>query len=163
MTRGPRRRGAAMRLLGAAAIAIASFAGVAGSPARAGEEVASYTVEATFEDVAFAVESAILDRGLVVDHVSHVGEMQNRTATDVGATGQIYTQANVYLFCSATLSRRMMEADPDNIGHCPYGVFVYELAGAPGVIHVGYRRMPGGIMKEVEALLDAIAREAAVP
>ena len=131
------------------------------APAPAGEDVVGYTVEADFDEVEFAIESAIVDRGLVIDYVSRVGGMLNRTAADVGATRQIYTQANVYLFCSATLSRKMMEADPDNIGHCPYGIFAYELAEAPGVIHVGYRRMPEGVMKEVEALLDAIAREAA--
>ncbi len=114
-----------------------------------------------FDDAAFGLETAIIGRGLVVDHVSHVGEMLNRTAGDVGATDQIYDRADVYLFCSATLSRRMMEADPSNIAHCPYGVFVYELADSAGTVQIGYREMPEGPMQEVEQLLDAIAREAA--
>jgi len=111
--------------------------------------------------VAFGLESAILDRGLVVDHVSHVGDMLNRTASDVGADRQLYTVADVYLFCSATLSREMMEADIQNIGHCPYGVFIYEEAAEPGTVHVGYRHYPEGEMQQVETLLDNIAREAA--
>ena len=111
--------------------------------------VTTYPVDAEFDDVTFGVESAILDRGLVVDHVSHVGEMLNRTAGDVGATSQIYSQADVYLFCSAVLSRKMMEAEADYIAHCPYSVFVYERANAPGKVHVGYRHMPDGVMQEV--------------
>jgi hypothetical protein len=55
----------------------------------------------------------------------------------------------------------MMEADPTNIAHCPYGVFVYQLAGPPGTVQVGYRVMPEGPMQEVQELLDEIAREAA--
>jgi hypothetical protein len=130
-------------------------------PAGAGPQITRYAVEATFEDVTFGIETAIIDRGFVVDHVSHVGDMLNRTAGDVGAERTLYTQADVYLFCSATLSRAMMEADVDNIGHCPYAVFAYEAADAPGTVHVGYRRYPDGAMQEVQSLLDAIAREAA--
>jgi uncharacterized protein (DUF302 family) len=123
--------------------------------------VTSYPVEAAFDDVTFGVETAIVGRGYVVDHISHVGEMLNRTAGDVGAAVQIYSQADVYLFCSAVLSRKMMEVDPNNLAHCPYSVFVYELADLPGTTHVGYRQMPQGAMQEVQELLDAIAREAA--
>lgn len=143
-------------LLLAAALAAALAAG-----AVRAEGVTTYEVEGAFEDVAFALENAIIGRGLVVDHTSHVGEMLNRTAGDVGAGRDIYTQADVYLFCSAVLSRKMMEADPDNIAHCPYSVFIYELADHAGTVHVGYRQMPAGEMQEVETLLDQIAREAA--
>lgn len=127
-------------------------------PARA-DGVTSYQVESSFDDVAFALESAIIGQGLVIDHISQVGEMLNRTAADVGAERQIYLAADVYQFCSAVLSRKMMEANPDNIAHCPYSVFIYELAEHAGVIHVGYRRVPPGEMQEVEALLDEIVRE----
>jgi len=123
--------------------------------------VTSYSLTGSFEDATFGIETALVDRGFVVDHVSHVGEMLNRTGADVGATRQIYSQASVYLFCSAVLSRKMMEADPANIGHCPYGIFAYELADSPGTVRIGYRNMPEGPMQEVQQLLDQIAREAA--
>lgn len=145
-----------------AALAFAAALTLAAIPARAGpDEVTTYKTGDSFPDTAFALESAIIGRGLVVDHVSHVGEMLNRTAKDVGATEQVYSRADVYLFCSATLSRKMMEIDPTNIAHCPYSVFLYELAASPGEVLVGYRQMPEGEMQEVEALLDQIAREAA--
>ena len=117
----------------------------------------TYPVEGTFEDATFNVENAIVDRGLVVDYVSHVGDMLNRTGEDVGSSENLFDSANIYLFCSAVLSRRMMEADPANIAHCPYGIFVTDRSGA---VEIGYRTYPEGPMQEVQALLDEIAREA---
>lgn len=140
---------------------LAFAASLALATAAIADGVTRYTVEAEFDDIAFGVESAIQDRGFVIDNISRVGKMLNRTAADVGATTQLYTRADVYQFCSATLSRKMMEADIENIAHCPYGIFVYEAAAAPGTIHVGYRNLPAGPMQEVQALLDDIAREAA--
>lgn len=133
---------------------------LAAAPAVAGEGQTFYAAEGDFDDVAFAVESAITDRGLVIDYVSHVGEMLARTGADVGSDVALYDRADVYLFCSAVLSRRVMEADAGNIAHCPYGIVVRDMPGEGGV-EVGYRHYPAGPMQEVEALLDAIAREAA--
>jgi uncharacterized protein (DUF302 family) len=149
-----------MRILTSGAAVLLAACLATGTAAQAGG-VTTYEVAGEFDEVAFGVESAIVGRGFVVDYVSHVGEMLNRTATDVGATTQVFNQANVYLFCSAVLSRKMMEADADNIGHCPYGIFVYERAEGAGTVHVGYRHMPDGPMQEVQGLLDEIAREAA--
>ena len=49
------------------------------APAFAETPPVTYQVEGTFEDVVFAVEDAIVSAGLVVDHVSHTGEMLERT------------------------------------------------------------------------------------
>lgn len=116
-----------------------------------------YTFDGNFEDAAFGLESAIVGKGLVIDHVSHTGEMLSRTAADVGSDVVLFGQADVFMFCSAVLSRKVMEADPMNIVHCPYGVFVAERAGE---VMIGYRTYPEGPMKEVQALLDEIVREA---
>jgi len=118
----------------------------------------TYTFDGSFEDATFAVESAIVDKGLVIDFRSHVGEMLNRTGADVGSSVKLFDAADVFLFCSAVLSRKVMEADPMNIAHCPYGVFVTDREGQ---VSVGYRNLPDGPMQEVQALLDDIAREAA--
>ncbi|MEQ9261316.1 MAG: DUF302 domain-containing protein [Roseovarius sp.] len=111
----------------------------------------------SFEDATFAVESAIVNKGLVIDHVSHVGEMLNRTAADVGSDKVLFEQADIFLFCSAVVSRAVMEADPSNIVHCPYGIVVTETA--EGVM-IGHRDYPEGPMDEVEALLGGIVTEA---
>ncbi len=122
------------------------------------QESTVYDYEGSFDDATFGVESAIVGRGLVVDWVSHVGDMLERTRADVGSDVVIFDSADIYMFCSATLSRKVMEADPANIAHCPYGVFVTDKDGS---VQVGYRNQPDGAMQEVQALLDEIAREAA--
>jgi uncharacterized protein (DUF302 family) len=119
--------------------------------------VKTYGFDGGFSDAAFGVENAIVNQGLVVDNISHVGEMLNRTGADVGSEVDIFTAADVYQFCSAALSRKVMEADFLNIAHCPYSIFVAQVGDK---VMVGYREMPEGVMKEVEALLDAIARDA---
>ena len=113
--------------------------------------------DGSFDDATFAVESAILDRGLVIDFVSHVGDMLNRTGADVGSGTKVFDAAQIFLFCSAVVSREVMEADPHNIQHCPYGIFVTEREGA---VVIGHKRYPDGPMQSVEALLSVIAKEA---
>ncbi|TDK46300.1 DUF302 domain-containing protein [Antarcticimicrobium luteum] len=141
------------------AIVLAAALGLAAQVATA-QEMVSYTTDQSFDDVAFGVENAILDAGLVVDHVSHVGEMLERTRADVGSDKVLFTKADVYSFCSAKVSRSVMEADPMNIVFCPYDVFVAELADKPGEVIVGYRQFPEGAMQEVQAMLDGIVKTA---
>ncbi len=120
----------------------------------------SYTSEDSFDDVVFGLENAILDQGLVVDGTSHVGEMLERTKADVGSDVTIFTRADVYSFCSAKLSRKVMEADPMNIRFCPYDIFVAEMPDGDGKTIIGYRQFPEGPMQEVQALVDTIVRSA---
>lgn len=142
-----------MKRLGLAACLAAAL----GAGAATAEDATTYPFDGSFEDAAFAVESAIVDKGLVIDYRSHVGEMLNRTGADVGSDVKIFDNADVFLFCSAVLSRKVMEADPANIAHCPYGIFVTDRGGQ---VAVGYRNLPEGPMQEVQGLLDEIAREA---
>jgi uncharacterized protein (DUF302 family) len=141
-----------MRMFLTAVATAATFA----SPVLA-EGLTTYATDDAFDDATFAVETAIVGRGLVIDYVSHTGEMLARTKDDVGGAEDLFEAADIFLFCSATLSRKMMEADPMNIAHCPYGIFVAE---RDGEVMVGYRHYPEGPMQEVQALLDEIAREA---
>ncbi|QIE47203.1 DUF302 domain-containing protein [Pseudohalocynthiibacter aestuariivivens] len=126
-------------------------------PASADDQAVTYPYSGSFDDAAFVVESAIIGRGLVIDYVSHTGEMLARTAADVGSDTVLFKEADVFLFCSAQLSRKVMEADPMNIAHCPYGIFVAEREGE---VMIGYRTYPDGPMKEVQALLDEIVQDA---
>ena len=113
--------------------------------------------DGSFEDASFAVESAIIGQGLVIDHVSRVGEMLNRTGADVGSDKMIFKEADIFTFCSAQVSRAVMEADPMNIAYCPYGIFVAETNDG---VQIGYRDFPDGPMEQVEALLSGIVAEA---
>ncbi len=140
-----------MRLLLSAAMCALAL------PALAAD-VTMYATDDDFDGATFAVESAIVDRGLVIDYVSHVGEMLARTKADVGGTVDLYDEADVFLFCSSTVSRSVMEQDPTNIAFCPYGIFVTHKGDE---VMIGYRNMPEGPMQEVQALLDEIAKDAA--
>lgn len=141
--------------------------GLIGPAAAEENRQGTYGIEAEFADVTQDVQDAIINRGLRIDHRGHLGDMLKRTGKDVGSTKPLYRHAEYFVFCSANLSRKMMEADPRNIRFCPFVVFVYELAGAPGTIHVGYRRpAPEGstgsrdALAAIDKLLDGIAREA---
>jgi uncharacterized protein (DUF302 family) len=144
-----------MRLTVSALVA----AGLIATPAL-GQEAITYSTDSPVDDVIFAVESEILAKGLVIDHVSHVGEMLARTKEDVGGTMDLYTTADVFAFCSATVSRAAMEADPANIRYCPYTIFVYERADNPGTTVVGFQDYPDGAMQQVEDMLDEIVTAA---
>ncbi|MGO4917245.1 DUF302 domain-containing protein [Pseudogemmobacter sp. W21_MBD1_M6] len=124
------------------------------------EPFVGYESNDAFEDVVFALENAIVGKGLVIDSISHVGDMLERTRSDVGSDVVLFTKADVFSFCSAALSRKVMEADLANIQYCPYDIFVMQTPDKPDVVTVGYRPYPDGPMKEVEALIDSIAREA---
>lgn len=136
---------------------IAGFFALLALPATAGDQATTYPYDGSFAEATFAVESAIVGRGLVIDLTSHVGEMLNRTGGDVGSDVKLFEAADIFLFCSAQLSREVMEADPMNIAHCPYGIFVAERDGA---VMVGYRNYPQGEMQKVQAMLDEIVQEA---
>lgn len=146
-------------------VATAVLAFAAG--AAAAQEVRNYRKAAAFDDVKFDLTNAITDQGLAIDHVGQLGKMLERTGPDVGSTKQIYKQAEFITFCSARYSRRMMEADPTNIGFCPFVIFIYEAPDKPGETVVGYRRpTPTGneelrkALADIDALLDSIVKEA---
>jgi uncharacterized protein (DUF302 family) len=130
--------------------------------------VVTYSKRAKFDDVRDDLKAAIEGKGLVIDYQSFVNRMLERTGKDVGSARKLYADAQAFVFCSAVLSRKTMEADPANAALCPYSIMVYATAQDPGTVQVAYRRpwRPDGsaasraALKAVEALLDEIAREA---
>jgi uncharacterized protein (DUF302 family) len=150
------------------AFAAAMLAAAALAAPAAAQEVRTYAKQAPYEDVKFELTNAIVGQGLAIDQTGAIGRMLERTGPDVGSTRPLYTHAEFITFCSAKYSRRMMEADPTNIGFCPYVIFIYEAADKPGETVVGYRRpmTAGGseaskkALADVDALLDAIVKEA---
>jgi hypothetical protein len=124
--------------------------------------VETRTSSEPFADVVQAVQNGIINRGYVVDYHGFIGDMLKRTATDVGANKTLYENAEFFTFCSAVLSRKMMEANAGDIAFCPYVIFVYAEADDAGTVTLGYRRLPeGGVRSEVNALLSDIITEAA--
>jgi uncharacterized protein (DUF302 family) len=130
--------------------------------------IVSYSKRAKFEDVRDELKLAIEGKGLVIDYQSYVNRMLERTGKDVGSAHKLYADAQAFVFCSAALSRKTMEADPANVSMCPYSIMVYETVKEPGKVYLSYRRpwRPDGpasskaALAEVDKLLDGIAREA---
>ena len=145
-------------------VAVVSTASVAADP----HPVVTYSAKAKFDDVRDDLKQAIESKGLVIDLASFVNRMLERTGKDVGSSRKLYLDAQAFVFCSAAQSRKMMEADAANMSMCPYSIAVYATAQQPDTVHVSYRRpwRPDGsaaskaALKEVETLLDRIAREA---
>lgn len=126
-----------------------------------------YAKDAKFENVRDDLKAAIEGRGLKIDNHSFISDMLDRTGKDIGATAKIFTGGEAFSFCSAVVSRKTMEADPNNIVFCPYTITVYATAKEPGKVHVAYR-IPQKVgsdaskaaLAEVENLLDGISKEA---
>lgn len=131
------------------------------SPLLRAEEWASrQKVGYNFEDTRDAVVMAIEGRGLVINYTAHIADMLARTGADIGASKKIFERAEVIEFCSAKLSRQMMEADPHNIVLCPFAISIYTLPGEQGT-WIAYRKPQGQTAAPVSALLRDITSEAA--
>lgn len=111
----------------------------------------------SFDDATFAVESAIVGRGLVIDYTSHTGDMLERTREDIGSDVVLFDGADIYLFCSASISRQVMEADWRNIANCPYAIQVIARPGEE--VMIGYVERAAESMAPVNDLLAELVEE----
>ena len=123
------------------------------------DDVTLHPFDGTVEDAAFLLESAIVGEGLVVEFTSHVGEMLERTGTDLGAGPSPVGDAQILLFCSATVSRQAMEADPVNVAHCPYSVFAAVIDGETVIGHRSFAEVSMAPVNELLARIVAAATE----
>ena len=129
-----------------------------------------YVSQGTFEDVRENLELAITGRGMVISSMFDIGDMLSRTGGDIGVATAVFADAQALAFCSAVLSREMMEADPHDIVNCPYVIAVYSLAGEANRVYVAFRRPAPAdtdaskwVLRKVEALLDDIVAESLIP
>jgi uncharacterized protein (DUF302 family) len=125
-----------------------------------------YLSQGSFEDIRTDLEYEVTGRGIVINNVSHIGDMLERTGKDIGASLKVYEQAEAIEFCSASASRVMMEADRHNIVYCPYIISIYTLPGEADRVYLSYRRLQGDgsdassrALAAVEALLDDIIQQ----
>jgi uncharacterized protein (DUF302 family) len=143
------------------------FVGMSPLALAEGGHMAVFTRQGSYADVREGVEMAITGRGFVINNVSHIGEMLERTGKDLGGGKQVYLKAEALEFCSASVSRKMMEADPDNIVFCPYIIAIYVVPEKPNEVRVSYRKtqMVGSpasrqALTGVNELLSEIIKEA---
>lgn len=104
------------------------------------KDIKRFNTKGDFGDVKEFLLQAIAGRGIKTSSTSYISKMLQRTREDVGGDREIFKNAEAIGFCSATLSRQMMESDPHHIVFCPYTIVIYELAQQPGVIYLSYRR-----------------------
>ncbi|MDH5443905.1 MAG: DUF302 domain-containing protein [Gammaproteobacteria bacterium] len=127
-----------------------------------------YVVNNSYEFVRDDLELAITGRGIKINNISHIGAMLARTGKDVGAKKKVFEHAEAFEFCSATVSRATMEADPHNIVFCPYIIAVYSLPGEKNKTYLSFRRptLVGDkasrtSLQKVEDLMKSIVEEVA--
>ena len=127
-----------------------------------------YVVNSSYEFVRDDLELAITGRGIKINNISHIGDMLARTGKDVGASKKIFEHAEAFEFCSATVSRATMEADPHNIVFCPYIIAVYSLPGEKDKTYISFRRptlvgdkASRDSLQKVEELISGIIEEVA--
>jgi uncharacterized protein (DUF302 family) len=142
---------------------VIALVGLCLASAAQGQSVVEAQAKGSFEEIKQLLVIAIEGQGLVVDHVATVGEMLERTGQDLGVTTRIYERAEVLQFCSASYSRRMMEADARLLAFCPFGVGIYTLPGEVNTVHLVYRSMQaegvGPEARETLAKIDAVLAE----
>lgn len=125
-----------------------------------------FKAQGAFEDVRDLVQASIEGKGLKINHTNQIAGMLERTGKDLGATKQVYGHGEQFEFCSATISRAMMEADPHAIVMCPYIVSVYTIPGDK-TVYIAYRKPAATknpalkkALAEVEKLLTEIIQDA---
>jgi uncharacterized protein (DUF302 family) len=145
-----------MRTAWILALAVTACAALYGTAQAASADVVVRPIKGEFKEVKERVLLAIENRGLVLNYTARIGAMLERTGKDMGATRRIYGDAEMLEFCSARLSRDMMEADPRNIVFCPYSIAIYTLPKEKNTVYVAYRR-PGeaGSEQSVKSLRAA--------
>lgn len=125
-----------------------------------------FETRGAFADVRDALVLAIEDQGLKITNTNQIAAMLERTGKDLGAERRVYEQAEQFEFCSAVISRQIMEADPHAIVLCPYSIALYTLPG-DATVYLAYRKPPGSgdpalrqALANLERLLSDIIRAA---
>lgn len=120
-----------------------------------------FKAHGTYQEVRDQLQSAIEGKGLKINTTHKIAEMLERTGKDLGRTKRVYEHAEQFDFCSADVSRRMMEADPHAIAMCPYLISVYKTPQDKHV-YISYRKpavTKNPALKKALADVDKMMRE----
>lgn len=125
-----------------------------------------FKAQGSYQDVRDNLQMAIEGKGLKITSTNHIADMLERTGKDIGETRKVYENAEQFEFCSATISRHMMEADPHAIVMCPYSVVVYTIPNDK-TVYLAYRKPAATknpalkkTLVELEELLTGIIKDA---
>lgn len=129
------------------------------------DPIVSTKMKGDFHEVASNIRMAIIGKGISIAHTLHASDMLNRTGRDYGYQYNTYGDAEIFEFCSASISHKLSRQNPDNIVLCPFTISVYTLNSDPGFVHLSYRKpvgRPGSeeIVVEVIELISSIIEDA---
>ena len=129
--------------------------------------VETVRVSGDFEDIRDSVRQAIEGKGINIAHTLPAGDMLNRTGKDFGIEKNVFLQAETVEFCSARISHRLAQANPENILLCPFTISIYVLSDDPEHVYLSWRRPFSFGDKESQAavqdmvkLIETIVRDA---
>lgn len=147
------------RFVNISVVIISLFTGTHGAQAvepKNIHDIMVYEFESDFETAREDLVQIIKSRGLVISYTSHAKTMLDRTASAVGIKDSMYsTGAQIILFCKASTSHKLVQANPHYIALCPYAISIYDVQGANGKVFLSYRKPPNGV-KEYEAIEDLL-------
>ncbi len=129
------------------------------------EPVVIRSVKGDYDEVWEALKILLTEKGLVISSVAHVGEMLDRTGKALNRAEKIYGKAKVMEFCSAVLSRNMMEKNPHFIAFCPYRIMVYTFPEEENKVYLSYRRLlwkdesRKDVLEPIEELLEELVKD----
>jgi len=95
-----------------------------------------YSTDGLYHDVKDDLVAAIESRGIVIAYQAHAASMLRRTAEAVGATSQVYDNAQILLFCKADLTYELTAENPHNLTLCPYSISIYTLSQDPQTVYL---------------------------
>ncbi|HJV25243.1 MAG TPA: DUF302 domain-containing protein [Aromatoleum sp.] len=116
--------------------------GLPGSAARAAAPgvVVHALQPIAYEDARAALLDAMVDEGLAPPGINPFGEMLARTAPDLGHRADFFEHAEIFSFCSARISARLVTEDRHNIALCPLTIALYTLPAKPQTVFLSYRK-----------------------
>lgn len=111
-------------------------------PAFASDEspVVTVRIEGSFHETLQGVRMAITGRGINIAHTLPASGMLNRTGSAFGIKKNVFAHAEIIEFCSARISHKLIQANPENMVLCPFTISVYQLASDPGHVYLTYRK-----------------------
>ena len=124
-------------------LTIVALLWAAGVHANGDNETHVYTKvvqDGVYADTLEAVKEIIQGKGINIAHTLPPSDMLERTGPAFGITDQVLKDGEIIEFCSAKISHKLIQANPENITLCPFTISVYVLNSDPKNVRMTYRK-----------------------
>ena len=121
-----------------------------------------YSTQGEFDEIKESLVFAIQEQGAVVSYTAHASDMLARTGKALGITENVYSKAEVVLFCKAEISHKLVAADPHTLVLCPYPIAIYTLTAEPGTVYLSIRKPLQNLVayQAIQDFLETIINQA---